>query len=152
MGTPVVAVTALLHRYARRLDAGDLVGVADLFRDADVLVSGTVIGSGSAFVEQFLRDSVIVHPDGTPQTRHVVAQPTIEMDDDTHATVGSQFTVLQVGPGGAYVVMVGRHHDTVVEGVDGWRFASRDYGDITFVGDTSRHLRPPPEPHRPPRS
>lgn len=145
MPPPVSGITSLLHDYARRLDAGDLGGVATLLDRAQILVSGRVIGSGRDFVEEFLRSAVIIHPDGTPRTRHVIAQPVIDVADGSHATVRSQFTVLQAGPDGAYVVMVGHHHDAMTVDDGAWRFASRDYGDVTYVGDTSRHLRAPRE-------
>lgn len=141
MPPPVSGITSLLHDYARRLDAGDLGGVATLIDRAQILVSGRVIGSGRDFVEEFLRSAVIIHPDGTPRTRHVIAQPMIDVTDGSRATVRSQFTVLQADHHGAHVVMVGRHHDTLVVDDGTWLFASRDYGDIVYVGDTSRHLR-----------
>ena len=139
-------ITSLLHDYARRLDAGDFGGVADLLARAEILVSGTVIGSGRGFVEEFLRSAVIIHADRTPRTRHVIAQPVIDVADSSRATVRSQYTVLQAGPAGAHVVMVGHHHDVMTVENGAWRFASRDYGHITYVGDTFRHLRAPQKP------
>ncbi|GAA11430.1 hypothetical protein GOALK_030_00270 [Gordonia alkanivorans NBRC 16433] len=56
-------------------------------------------------------------------------------------SVRAAYTVVQHGPDGEYVVMIGRHHDTFVVDDGERHFASRDYGDITHVGDTSMHLR-----------
>ncbi len=141
MGSPTSAITALLRSYVQRLDAGDLTGVAELFDRAEVFVSGNRVGAGSAFVEKLLSDTVILYEDGTPRTRHLIGEPSIEMDGDGHATVSCEYTVVQDGPDGEYVVMIGRHHDTFVVDDGEWHFASRDYGDITHVGDTSMHLR-----------
>lgn len=106
-----------------------------------MFVSGSRIGAGSAFVERLLHDTVIIYEDGTPHTRHVLGKPSIEIDDQDRATVSCEYTVTQDGPDVEYVVMVGRHHDTFIVDDGEWHFASRDYGDITHVGDTSRHLR-----------
>ncbi|TSD93693.1 hypothetical protein FOV72_19015 [Gordonia rubripertincta] len=141
MGSPESTITALLTTYVQRLDAGDLTGVAELFDRAEVFVSGSRIGAGSAFVERLLHDTVIIYEDGTPHTRHVLGKPSIEIEDQGRATVSCEYTVTQDGPDGEYVVMVGRHHDTFIVDDGEWHFASRDYGDITHVGDTSRHLR-----------
>ncbi|WP_239582300.1 nuclear transport factor 2 family protein [Gordonia rubripertincta] len=141
MGTPESTITALLTTYVQRLDDGDLTGVAELFDRAEVFVSGSRIGAGSAFVERLLHDTVIIYEDGTPHTRHVLGKPSIEIEDQGRATVSCEYTVTQDGPDGEYVVMVGRHHDTFIVDDGEWHFASRDYGDITHVGDTSRHLR-----------
>ncbi|WP_374613951.1 nuclear transport factor 2 family protein [Gordonia sp. (in: high G+C Gram-positive bacteria)] len=135
------AITHLLQRYARLLDAGELTAVAELFDRADILVSGTQIGAGSDFVEQLLRDTVIIHADGTPGTRHIVTPRSFDFEGDRRVTVHSDYTVLQPVLRPGEVVMVGRHHDTLVLDAGGWHFDSRDYGDITYVGDTSAHLR-----------
>lgn len=142
MASPESTITTLLATYVQRLDAGDLAGVAALFDRAKVFVSGNQIGTGSPFVEKLLSDTVILYEDGTPRTRHVLGEPSIEIDDQGRAAASCEYTVTQDGPDGEYVVMVGRHHDTFVVDDEGeWHFASRDYGDITHVGDTSRHLR-----------
>lgn len=142
MASPESTITTLLATYVQRLDAGDLAGVAALFDRAKVFVSGNQIGTGSPFVEKLLSDTVILYEDGTPRTRHVLGEPSIEIDDQGRAAASCEYTVTQDGPDGEYVVMVGRHHDTFVVDEEGvWHFASRDYGDITHVGDTSRHLR-----------
>ncbi|GAB98627.1 hypothetical protein GONAM_02_01500 [Gordonia namibiensis NBRC 108229] len=142
MASPESVITTLLATYVQRLDAGDLAGVAALFDRAKVFVSGNQIGAGSPFVEKLLSDTVILYEDGTPRTRHVLGEPSIQIDDQGRAAASCEYTVTQDGPDGEYVVMVGRHHDTFVVDDEGdWHFASRDYGDITHVGDTSRHLR-----------
>ena len=88
------------------------------------------------------RGMVIVYPDGTPRTKHVVTNPIIEVDDDaTTATCRSYYTVLQQTDGfPLQVIVTGRYHDRF-ERFDGrWRFAYRDYSLIDAVGDVSHHL------------
>src|SRR4051794_35214432 len=100
MGDPsiadVLAVTALVHRYAELLDGGDLHGVAALFEDATW---------GSSTREERMHGTdevrrsyrgVIVYPDGTPRTKHVITNVVVDIDEsgDT-ASARSYFTVMQ---------------------------------------------------------
>jgi 3-phenylpropionate/cinnamic acid dioxygenase small subunit len=140
----VTEITALIHDYAERLDAGDLDGVAALFEHATWGSPGR--GEplrGSAEVRRGY-DGVILHEDGTPSTKHVISNVTVDMDDgaDT-AGARSYFTVLQARPDlPLQPIIAGRYRDRF-ERVDGaWRFAERLI--ITdLIGDLSRHLRDP---------
>lgn len=69
-----------------------------MFAEAEILVNGQRIGTGSEFVESMLHSSVIVYADGTPRTRHVIAQPSIDLVANDRANVRSQYTVLQASP------------------------------------------------------
>jgi len=136
------AVRALVIAYAERLDAGDLDGVAALF-DGAVLRparSGRVLRGAPAARRLF--DPVVLYDDGTPRTKHVLAN--LEVSVDPHegtATSGCTFTVWQARPGrGLEPVLAGRYDDRFAC-VDGrWRFAERV---ITpqLVGDLSQHMR-----------
>jgi 3-phenylpropionate/cinnamic acid dioxygenase small subunit len=87
---------------------------------------------------------VILHEDGTPSTKHVISNVTVDVEDggDT-AAARSYFTVLQARPDlPLQPIIAGRYHDRF-ERVDGaWRFAERLI--ITdLIGDLSQHLRDP---------
>ncbi|MBV8930111.1 MAG: nuclear transport factor 2 family protein, partial [Mycobacteriaceae bacterium] len=84
---------------------------------------------------------VVVHPDGTPRTKHVVTNPIIEIDENT-ATCRSYYTVLQqTDTLPLQVIVSGRYHDRF-ERVEGrWRFCYRDYSLMDLIGDLSQHLR-----------
>jgi len=137
----VLEITALIHEYAYRLDAGDLDGVASLFEHAEL---------GSTRHERRLRgtaeartnyDGVIIHDDGTPQTQHQITNVTVQVDGAT-ATARSSFTVLQVTAQGLHPVLAGNYLDRF-ERVDGvWRFTERVF-DPRLFGDLSQHMNRP---------
>ncbi|BBU25008.1 nuclear transport factor 2 family protein [Mycobacterium xenopi] len=136
----------LLYRYAECMDAGDLDGAASLFEHARLRVGsgdgGTV---DAATMLRFWRAAVVLYPDGTPRTKHVVTNPIIEIDEDAGtASCRSYYTVLQqIDDFPLQPIVVGRYHDGF-ERVDGaWRFCFRDYTLVDLVGDLSRHLSAP---------
>jgi hypothetical protein len=87
------------------------------------------------------RSLVAIHDDGTPRTRHLVATPILEVDEEADsATCRSTYTVFQqVTDGPLQPIISGRYHDRF-ERVDGtWRFAERTYA-ADLVGDLSDHM------------
>ena len=137
-----LAITALIHAYAERLDAGDLAGVGALFAHATYRSSRGGTYRGADEVATVLQRLVLLHPDGTPRTKHVLTNLTIEVDDVAGAaTARSYFTVLQQTERiPLQIVVAGRYHDRF-ERVDGvWRFADRlIHGDL--LGTLTDHLR-----------
>jgi 3-phenylpropionate/cinnamic acid dioxygenase small subunit len=84
----------------------------------------------------------VLHPDGTPRTKHVTTNPIIEIDEDEGtASCRSYYTVLQqTDETPLQTIVTGRYHDRF-ERVDAqWRFSYRDLTLIDMVGDVSRHL------------
>jgi len=134
----------LVYRYAERMDAGDLAGVAQLFEHA-AYRAGDGPALSAAQVERVNRELVILHEDGTPRTKHLTTNLSIELDEPAcKARARSYFTVIQ-GVSGAplQAIVAGRYHDRF-ERVDGaWRFAERQIL-VDLVGDLSRHLRTVP--------
>ena len=138
-------IVNLLYRYAELMDAGDLAGAAELFAHAELILDPdhgiTTDGPGMLAIWEQV---VILHPDGTPRTRHLVTNPIVEIDEASQrATCRSSYTVLQqVTPGDDIaVVAVGRYHDEFQRMNGLWRFARRDYSLLDMTGDLSRHLR-----------
>jgi hypothetical protein len=93
---------------------------------------------------------IILYPDGTPRTKHVVTNPIVDVDEDAGTATcrwghlplaGDYYTVLQqTDHFPLQVVVTGRYADRF-ERVDGrWRFSYRDYTKIDQVGDVSHHL------------
>ena len=84
-------------RYAEYMDSGDFAGAAAFSSTRDCGSAGGTAGSVDADTMLSLwRGMVIVYPDGTPRTKHVVTNPIIEVDDDAGtATCRSYYTVLQ---------------------------------------------------------
>jgi 3-phenylpropionate/cinnamic acid dioxygenase small subunit len=136
------AIAALIFRYAERLDAGDLAGVAGLFEHATYRGSGGSVYRGAAAVRDVLSQRVIRYGDGTPRTKHVTTNLTIALDaDGIEATARSYFTVFQqVDAAPLQAIVAGRYHDRFVRAAGEWRFAERLI-HVDLVGDLSRHLR-----------
>ena len=140
----VQAITALVHRYAELIDAGDLDGVAALFEHA-------TWGAGTR--TERLRGSeevrrgyggVILYDDGTPRTKHVITNLVIDVDQSgTRASARSYFTVLQATDGRALQPIIAGRYEDQFENVDGtWRFGERIiHPDLH--GDLSKHMRGP---------
>lgn len=137
-------LSALLHDYADRIDAGDLAGVADLLRHAEIMVPPDDRVIGAEELRNRLEKSVILYQDGTPRTKHLVTNITAEIDEEAGtASTRAHYLVLQNLEGGPIVpIVAGRYHDRF-ERVGGvWRFTARRYGLTDMVGDISGHLRP----------
>ena len=136
------AIANELYRYAEVVDAGRFDEVGELmehctFRYGDGDGDGP---SGAQAIAAMYRDTVVTYDDGTPRTRHVTANPIIEIDGDT-ARVRSVYMVLQQAPESPMQAIIsGRYHDTLRR-IDGrWRFVERCFL-VDLVGDLSRHLR-----------
>lgn len=139
------AVESLLYEYARRVDAVDFDGVGALFAHATFRSEtgdGIATLTGPDEVADTMRSMVQVGDDGTPGTKHLVTNVTVEVDGDT-ATASSYFTVLQAGGAELRAIVAGRYEDGFERAADGWRFADR-LVRTDLVGDVSRHLRENP--------
>jgi 3-phenylpropionate/cinnamic acid dioxygenase small subunit len=142
-------ITNLLYRYAECIDAGDLAGAAALFEHARIRIGGPDTDTIDA--DRLLgiwRSLIVLHPDGTPRTKHVTSNPIIEIDEGAGtASCRSYYTVLQqTDELPLQTIVTGRYHDRF-ERVDGrWRFSYRDLTLIDMVGDVSRHLTHPIAP------
>jgi 3-phenylpropionate/cinnamic acid dioxygenase small subunit len=142
-------IANLLYRYAECMDSGDLAGAASLFEHARLRVGGGADGIlDAAGMLAFWQAAVVLYPDGTPRTKHVVTNPIIEVDDDAGtASCRSYYTVIQqTDDFPLQTIVTGRYHDRF-ERVDGrWRYCFRDYTLIDMVGDVSHHLTHPIAP------
>ncbi|VWB76458.1 dioxygenase [Burkholderia aenigmatica] len=141
MSASAVEIANLLYRYAELLDAGDLPGMAELFRHARIKVAEAAPTIGADKLLELFDACVKRHACGTPRTRHVITNPIIEIDEAAQrATARSYYTALQATGGLALQpIAAGRYHDAF-ERVDGtWRFAFRDYTLFDFAGDLRDH-------------
>jgi ketosteroid isomerase-like protein len=137
--TDTDAISALIHEYAFRLDAGDLDGVAELFEQAELrFTRDDRVFRGTAEART-LYDPVIRYDDGTPQTMHQLTNVTIEVDGDT-ARARTYFTVLQITGQGLHPILAGEYRDRFARTHELWHFAERIF-DPKLVGDLSRHMR-----------
>jgi 3-phenylpropionate/cinnamic acid dioxygenase small subunit len=131
----------LLGRYCELMDAGDFAGLAALFADARLATEdGTVFATGSDDMLAMWQAQTRLY-DGSPRTRHVTANPVIDVDDASgEAHVRSSYVVFQATDDlPLQPIIAGRYADRF-ERVDGtWRWAERRYA-VDQVGDLSHHL------------
>ena len=132
----------LLGSYCDLVDAGDHAGVGALFGDDGVLAAedGTVIACGRAAITEFYARTTKRH-DGSPRTKHVVANTVLEPRDDGSVTARSSFLVLQATDGlPLQPIITGRYLDRFERGdADGWRWAERRFA-ADLVGHLGHHL------------
>ena len=136
-------ITNLLYRYNEYIDKGDFAGAAGMFKDAKLKLRGHDELQSGAEVLPMLQHFVIIYPDGTPKTKHIVTNPIIEIDEQAgKANTRSQYTVFQVTEDiPMQVIAAGGYHDSF-ERVDGtWRFSYRDYTLFNMAGNIIGHLK-----------
>jgi ketosteroid isomerase-like protein len=136
------AIRGLINAYCERLDAGDFEGVAALFaRGVFRSPAGTELVGPDAVRGQY--EAVIVYPDGTPRTKHVLGTVIVEVDAErARATARCAFTVFQQAPGQPLrPELGGRYHDTFVHEDGAWWFTERMVRPDLW-GDMAQHMRP----------
>lgn len=141
MSTSATEICNLLYRYAEAIDEGRLEDAAALFRHARIETgaAGPLDADG---LLALWRKILVIHPCGTPRTRHLVTNPILDIDEAAGtAQVRSCFTVMQATNDlPLQIIASGRYHDRFAR-IDGeWCFVERDYRQLDFTGDLSRHL------------
>lgn len=136
-----LAIQALVHRYPRHLDSGDLVGLGQLFAHATVHFEGRSdpVIDDPAEVTRMFADFVRLY-DGIPRTRHMICNLIVEPDGAGRARATSSVFVLQDAPSvPLQPIITGDYADRFakVEGI--WRFSERFitndlFGNLTAHG------------------
>jgi len=133
----------LLGRYCELMDAGHFAGLAELFAHATLADEhGNVFATGTDEVHRMWAAQTILY-DNSPRTRHVTANPVIDVDEQAGvAQVSSSYVVFQgVDALPLQPIVTGRYFDTFTRGADGgWHWTQRRYA-LDHVGDLSHHLR-----------
>ncbi len=141
------AIRNLLGKYCELMDAGHFAGLAELFAHATLSDEhGNVFATGADEVRTTWERQTILYDTGTPRTRHVTANPVIDVDDGAGiAEVSSSYVVFQGTDDLALQpIVTGRYYDTFTrDGAGRWHFAQRRYA-VDHVGDLSHHLRASP--------
>ncbi|MGC4938524.1 nuclear transport factor 2 family protein [Kribbella sp. DT2] len=134
-----------LASYAFLVDDGEFTGLGALLADADFTLNGAT-NHGSDAIEKFAGETLQVHSDGTPRTRHVSTNLIVEVDDEAGvATSRSYFTVFQaLDDFPLQPIAAGRYRDRFERREGQWRFTHRDV-TTDFHGDTSHHVKPRPD-------
>ncbi len=136
------AIENLMYRYAFRLDAGDLAGVAELFRHGEIVApaADSVVKGYDAVLEMY-NNSTRLFECGTPKTRHIISNVLIEVDSDgLKANAQAYFTVVQAAPDFPLQTIISGHYiDSFAKLEGSWHFARREMYPELF-GDLSKHL------------
>ena len=136
------AIENLMYRYAFTLDAGDLKGVAELFRHGEIVApAADSVVSGYDAVLAMYNSSTRLFEDGTPKTRHIISNVMIEVDKGGRtASAQAYFTVVQATPElPLQVIISGKYHDSFEKHDGQWRFRRREMHPNLF-GDLNQHL------------
>jgi 3-phenylpropionate/cinnamic acid dioxygenase small subunit len=137
------AIRNLLGRYCELMDAGEFDGLAALFADARMSDEhGNVFARGSDQIAAMWHKQTTLY-DGSPRTRHLTANPIIEVDQEAGtADVRSTYIVFQSAEEmPLQPIITGRYVDRFKRAEDGtWRWDERSYA-IDHLGDLSHHLR-----------
>lgn len=136
------AIRNLLGKYCELMDAGQFAGLAELFAHATLADEhGNIFATGADEVHAMWAKQTILY-DGKPMTRHVTANPVIDVDEQAGiAQVSSSYVVFQgTEELSLQPIVTGRYLDTFTRGQAGWHFTQRRYA-IDHVGDLSHHLR-----------
>lgn len=137
----VSEITALVHAYGRRLDAGDFDGVAALFERAVWRSPDREeILEGSGPIRR-IYDKVHVYEDGTPRTHHLLSNLTIEIDETGEgASSHCYVTVIQGIAAGEpiNIVLSAQYIDKFAKTDGTWHFSER-FMVSDMMGDLSRH-------------
>jgi ketosteroid isomerase-like protein len=140
------AIETLIFEYAAGVDAGDFARVAKLFANATYRAAAgdqIAVFKGAEQVQKCFEGMVIRHEDGTPSTKHVTTNVTVDADGDT-ASAKSYFSVLQARPElPLQVIVAGRYEDRFERAGGEWRFTDRLI--LTdLVGNLKYHLTTAP--------
>lgn len=131
----------LIYQYAERIDAGDLEGVAALFRHGSITAPAEQSRrSGYDQVLDMYRNFCRIYPEtGTPRTRHVTTNVFIEVNQETAIARGT-FTVFQATESlPLQPIIVGRYNDQFGLIDEQWHFTERAMY-VDMLGDCSAHL------------
>ncbi|PRX27322.1 SnoaL-like protein [Paraburkholderia sp. BL18I3N2] len=131
----------LIFKYAHLLDTGRWNDLGELFSHADVYIAGKLASShnGAKLTEMWKR-YVLLYPNGTPRTHHIMSNVTIEPDGENQARSHSYVLVVQQSDTlPLQPIIAGDYLDRFIKVDDVWRFSERRIGNELF-GDLSQHL------------
>ena len=133
----------LIYHYAELIDAGDLEGVAGLFRRAEIIsrVHDMERTGFDEVLKMYRLTCRLYEPSGTPLTKHLITNVIIELDSSgLEASARSYYTVIQATEAlPLQPIISGRYEDRFRKTGSQWEFASRAM-IVDLIGDCSAHL------------
>jgi hypothetical protein len=130
-------ITDLINLYCSAIDSGDLKTFAWLFANATWIAEGRVPGPESM-------NNMILYADGTPRTKHVITNLTLDIDEAASTASGHSYvTVYQQTPEfPLQAIFVGEYYDTFSLSAQGWAFTQREIRH-SLIGNMRAHLKTP---------
>ena len=130
-------ITDLMNLYCSAIDSGDLKTFAWLFANATWIAEGRVPGPESM-------NNMILYADGTPRTKHVITNLTLDIDEAASTASGHSYvTVYQQTPEfPLQAIFVGEYYDTFSLSAQGWAFTRREIRH-SLIGNMRAHLKTP---------
>lgn len=134
-------IVNLVYAYARRIDAGDLAGVAELFGHGRIRTGPAMVFEGAEQVRRMYDSATRLYDDGTPRTRHVTTNVAVEVDETSGtATAHSYYTVFQQTDELPLQPIIAGHYSDTFHRISGrWWFDTREMV-VDLTGDLSHHL------------
>ena len=134
-------IVHLMNSYTYLIDHGDLAGFAALFDSGLWGAEEGPLITGQQMLEMLERD-LIIYPDGTPRTRHVLSNVSVEFDLAKERASSTSYISLyqQTDDFPLQVIFSGEYHDEFARISGAWRFVTRIVKH-PFYGDMSRHMK-----------
>ena len=133
----------LIYAYAERIDKGDLEGVAELFRNAQIVSSSHNVKrvGYDEVLEMYQLSCRLYDETGTPQTKHLTTNVIVEIHESgEQAQARSYYTVIQATDALALQPIIsGRYLDRFCKEGSIWQFSEREM-IVDLIGDCSAHL------------
>ena len=133
----------LIYRYAEQIDSGNLEGVAELFRNAEI-VSSAHDSRRAGFdevLQMYQLSCRLYETSGTPLTKHLTTNVIIELEaNGVNASARSYYTVIQATESlPLQPIISGRYEDRFRKVNSRWMFVRREMF-VDLIGDCSAHL------------
>jgi hypothetical protein len=135
------AILRLMNEYCYLIDAGDIVGFAELFEQGSFHVMGDPSGPDIGKEAVLVTLQNVIMYDGRPQTQHVMSNVQIDVGESgIEATAQCYITVFQALPPDFPMqpIFGGHYRDRFEKVGSNWRFVSREISP-DLLGDLSRH-------------
>ena len=124
-----LAVQRLMSTYCQMVDDGRFADVAALFSH-DGVFENRGVRIGQQQLTAFLEEAQVPERRG----RHSCGYALVHFEGDDHAVAATDFVFMGRADGSLVVKFVGRYHDTLRRGPDGWQFVERRVAYAEFTG------------------
>ena len=130
-------ITDLMNLYCTAIDSGDLKTFGKLFATASWVAEGRVPGPNSM-------NNMILYEDGTPRTKHVITNLTLDIDETAGTASGHCYVTVyqQTSDFPLQAIFVGEYYDTFSRSAQDWAFTRREIRN-SLIGNMRAHLKTP---------